>query len=126
MAKVVICLGLEGQIKSNPGSTVQEKEDRETEEDLPSSALHSWAADIHLLPHCTVGSMDGKCQLSDQPAGSMWWSMGGREVERLEHSEESWNWRLEGGEESPVVSGQPHHLGPWWVCGYAVHGSCYH
>lgn len=27
--------------------------------------------------------------------------------------EQRWNWRLEGGEESPVVSGQPCQLGPW-------------
>jgi hypothetical protein len=33
--------------------------------------------------------------------------MGEREVEQLKDYEESWIWRLEDGEEQPVVSGQP-------------------
>lgn len=36
---------------------------------------------------------------------SMWRADGrGRETEQLEHCEERWNWRVEGGEERPVVS----------------------
>lgn len=62
---------------------------------------------------------------------SMWWTDGGeREVKLLEHYEET-NWRLECGEECPVVSS---HLGSWrspsrscclryvWVHGYIAAG----
>jgi hypothetical protein len=35
-------------------------------------------------------------------------------VEQLEHYEGRWNWRVQGGEEQPVVSGQPCHPRPWW------------
>jgi hypothetical protein len=31
----------------------------------------------------------------------------------LEHQEERWNWKVQGEEEQPAVSGQPCHLGPW-------------
>ena len=34
-------------------------------------------------------------------------------MEQLEHYEERWNWRLKGGDEEPVVSGQLHYQGPW-------------
>jgi hypothetical protein len=33
-------------------------------------------------------------------------------VEQLEHYEERWNWRLQGGDEQHIVSSQPSHLGP--------------
>lgn len=55
-----------------------------------------------------------------------------REMEQLEHYEGRWNWRLQGGEEQPTVSGRPCHwghgevpaqaLGYVWVCGYSAAG----
>jgi hypothetical protein len=41
------------------------------------------------------------------------WQLDGREEEQLEYYEERWNWRVEGGEEYPVVSVKPCQQGPW-------------
>lgn len=56
----------------------------------------------------------------------------GKKVKQLVHNEERWNCRLESREEYLLLSGQLHHLKPWWglnlaeaenhiwVCGYAA------
>ena len=45
---------------------------------------------------------------------SLWCTDGReREVEQLQHYEEMWTQRLEGGEAEHVMNGLPHHLGPW-------------
>lgn len=66
--------------------------------------------DVAPVPTTLVASL----QWEPPQCARVRWTYGReREVEQREYREARWNWTLEGGEEWPVVSGQPRHLGPW-------------
>jgi hypothetical protein len=73
-------------------------------EGLPSSTRPRRAVDIRLPPHQAAQRMSrqpvGSLQQEPPQCVSMWWpDEREREEEYIEHHEERWNWRLEGGEE---------------------------
>lgn len=63
-----------------------------------------------MLPKGPASRM-ASLQWEPSECASTWWSdRKESEVEQFEHHEKRWNWRQEGGEEEPIVSGKSRHL----------------
>lgn len=118
-----LCLGLI-KIKSNPSSAAWEEEDRDPWTTMPPFDITSCAQHRRdmtpICHHTNTAQMEDVTQGPASHVASLQrdppqcgGQMEKKDVERLEHYGERWNWRLEGGEDEPAVRGKLHLLRPW-------------